>query len=122
MAATPHPLPAISSAQVSGRGWLRSSLAEIRAVIGAWRRRYRYQRELERLMSSGTHLIEDIGLVRKHADREVAKPFWRPQVSTAGLGPVAALQLRRQIRIGRLGRSPREFLSSGGFVISAPHL
>jgi uncharacterized protein YjiS (DUF1127 family) len=78
MTATPRPLPAISSAQVSGRGWLRSSLAEIRAVLDAWRRRYRYRRELERLMRSGTHLIEDIGQLRRHADREVAKPFWRP--------------------------------------------
>jgi uncharacterized protein YjiS (DUF1127 family) len=28
-------------------------------------------------MSSAPHLIEDIGLSREHAAREVAKPFWR---------------------------------------------
>jgi uncharacterized protein YjiS (DUF1127 family) len=78
MTASPHPLSAVSSAPVSGRGRLRSRLAQIRAVLGAWHRRYRYRRELERLMGSGPHLIEDIGLLRRHAEREVAKPFWRP--------------------------------------------
>jgi uncharacterized protein YjiS (DUF1127 family) len=73
-----HPLRSASSTQVFGRGWLPPRLAEIRAVLRAWRRRYRYPRELARLMSSGPHLIEDIGLSRTHADREVAKPFWRP--------------------------------------------
>jgi uncharacterized protein YjiS (DUF1127 family) len=53
-------------------------LAEIRAVIGAWRQRYRYRRELQRLIKTGPHLIDDIGLWRTHADREAAKPFWRP--------------------------------------------
>ena len=60
------------------RGALASSLAEIPAVLEAWRRRYRYRRELKRLMNSGAHLIEDIGLSLRHADREAAKPFWRP--------------------------------------------
>ena len=50
---------------------------ELRAVIGAWRQRHRYRRELRRLMSSGPHLIADIGLSRTHAEREAAKPFWR---------------------------------------------
>ena len=71
----PRPIP---SAPVSRRGAFLSGLAEIAAVLGAWRQRYRYRRELERLMSSGLHLIEDIGLSRAHAEREVAKPFWRP--------------------------------------------
>jgi uncharacterized protein YjiS (DUF1127 family) len=66
-----------SSAERSLRGRLLSSLAEIAAVLGAWRRCCRYRRELERLMRSGPHLIEDIGLSRKHAEREAAKPFWR---------------------------------------------
>jgi uncharacterized protein YjiS (DUF1127 family) len=63
---------------VTRHGSLESSLAEITVVLGAWRRRYRYRRELRRLISSGAHLIEDIGLSRAHAEREVAKPFWRP--------------------------------------------
>jgi uncharacterized protein YjiS (DUF1127 family) len=71
-------LRSVWSGHKPGRGWVLSSLADIGRVFGAWRRRYRYRRELERLMSSGPHLIEDIGLLRKHADREVARPFWRP--------------------------------------------
>jgi uncharacterized protein YjiS (DUF1127 family) len=63
--------------QLPGRSLL-STLAGIGAVLGAWRRRSRYRRELARLMKSGPHLIEDIGLLRKHAEREAAKPFWRP--------------------------------------------
>ncbi len=47
-------------------------------VLRVWRRRSRYRRELARLMRSGPHLIDDIGLLRAHAEREVAKPFWRP--------------------------------------------
>jgi uncharacterized protein YjiS (DUF1127 family) len=58
--------------------WLLWHLAEIRAVTGAWRQRYRYRRELQRLIKTGPHLIDDIGLWRTHADREAAKPFWRP--------------------------------------------
>ena len=71
------PPRSVPSAQVFRRGALASSLAEITAVVGAWRQRYRYRGELRRLMSSGSHLIEDIGLSRAHAEREMAKPFWR---------------------------------------------
>jgi uncharacterized protein YjiS (DUF1127 family) len=66
------------SVPVSRRGSLVSSLAELTAVLGAWRQRYRYRRELARLMRTGLHLVVDIGLSREHAAREVAKPFWRP--------------------------------------------
>ena len=62
--------------QLLGRRLL-SRLAEIRSVTGTWRQRRRYRRELQRLMSTGPHLIEDIGLSRTHAEREAAKPFWR---------------------------------------------
>jgi uncharacterized protein YjiS (DUF1127 family) len=74
----PHPAQSLASAWVSTRGWLLFSLAEGRELIRASRQRYRYRCELLRLMRSGPHLIEDIGLSRKHAEREVAKPFWRP--------------------------------------------
>jgi uncharacterized protein YjiS (DUF1127 family) len=77
MPAPAHPLRSASSAQVFGRGWLRLRLAKCKAVLESWRLRYRYRRELERLMRSAPHLIEDIGLRNKHAAREVAKPFWR---------------------------------------------
>jgi uncharacterized protein YjiS (DUF1127 family) len=76
--ATWHPPRSISSARFTARGWLLSNLTEGRAVLETWRRRYRYRRELERLMGSGPHLIEDIGLPQTHANREVAQPFWRP--------------------------------------------
>jgi uncharacterized protein YjiS (DUF1127 family) len=78
MTAPAHPLRSASSAQASGRGWFLPRVVEIGAVLDAWRLRYRDRRELERLMRSAPHLIEDIGLSREHADREVAKPFWRP--------------------------------------------
>jgi uncharacterized protein YjiS (DUF1127 family) len=53
-------------------------LAEVGAALALWRRRSRYRRDLARLRRSGPHLIEDIGLLREHADREAAKPFWQP--------------------------------------------
>jgi len=53
-------------------------LAEVEAALTLWRRRSRYRRDLARLRRSGPHLIEDIGLLREHADREAAKPFWQP--------------------------------------------
>jgi uncharacterized protein YjiS (DUF1127 family) len=57
---------------------LRWRCAESRALLELWRQRYRYRRELERLLRSGPHLIDDIGLVRAHAEREAGEPFWRP--------------------------------------------
>jgi uncharacterized protein YjiS (DUF1127 family) len=53
-------------------------LAEVGAALALWRQRTRYRRDLARLRRSGPHLIEDIGLLRAHADREAAKPFWQP--------------------------------------------
>jgi uncharacterized protein YjiS (DUF1127 family) len=73
-----RPARSVLSTPVSRRGSFLSSLTEITVILGAWRQRYRYRRELSRLMSSGPHLIEDIGLSRAHADQEAAKPFWRP--------------------------------------------
>jgi uncharacterized protein YjiS (DUF1127 family) len=75
---TGHPLRSASSALVCRRGSVVSSLAELTAVLGAWHQRYRYRRELARVMRSGLHLIVDIGLSREQAAREVAKPFWCP--------------------------------------------
>jgi uncharacterized protein YjiS (DUF1127 family) len=53
-------------------------LAKVGAALALWRRRSRYRRDLARLRRSGPHLIEDIGLLREHVDREAAKPFWQP--------------------------------------------
>jgi uncharacterized protein YjiS (DUF1127 family) len=70
----PYPLPVVAAAS----RWLLWRLAEGRTLLGLWRQRCRYRRDLLRLMRSGPHLVEDIGLLYKHAEREVAKPFWRP--------------------------------------------
>ena len=39
--------------------------------------RYRYRRELRRLLRVSPHMIEDIGLSREQARREAKKPFWQ---------------------------------------------
>jgi uncharacterized protein YjiS (DUF1127 family) len=65
-----------SSALIARRGG-PSPLVESLAILAGWRRRHRYRRELARLIRAGSHLIEDIGLVRAHAERAAAKPFWR---------------------------------------------
>jgi uncharacterized protein YjiS (DUF1127 family) len=78
MRAARPPAQYVSSGQVLGRRWLQPGLAEIGAVLRAWQRRYRYRRELARLIGSGPHLIEDVGLSPEQAERELAKPFWRP--------------------------------------------
>jgi uncharacterized protein YjiS (DUF1127 family) len=61
----------------AGRRPVALAFGRVLEILEAWRRRYHYRRELERLMRSGPHLIEDIGLIRRHAERDVAKPFWR---------------------------------------------
>jgi uncharacterized protein YjiS (DUF1127 family) len=72
-----RPPPSVPFALVLARGLLFWSLAESLAILGAWRRRHRYRRELARLLGAGPHLVEDIGLLREHGEREAAKPFWR---------------------------------------------
>jgi uncharacterized protein YjiS (DUF1127 family) len=70
-------LPIVAAAPAARRHWLLARLAGACALLRLWRERQRSRRELARLMRSGPHLIEDIGLMRVHADREAAKPFWR---------------------------------------------
>jgi uncharacterized protein YjiS (DUF1127 family) len=72
-----HALPAAPPA-LPGRSRLRAGLAAAGAVIAAWRQRHRYRCDLRRLLRSGPHLIDDIGLTRSDAEREAAKPIWRP--------------------------------------------
>jgi uncharacterized protein YjiS (DUF1127 family) len=74
---TVGPHPALAAVAGAGR-WLRWRLADGRAVLARWRQRQRYRREIARLIRSGPHLIDDIGLRRDDAERELAKPFWRP--------------------------------------------
>jgi uncharacterized protein YjiS (DUF1127 family) len=56
----------------------RRGCAAGRAVLALWRQRSRYRRDLRRRMRSRPHLIEDIGLLPRDAEREADKPFWRP--------------------------------------------
>ena len=71
-----HDLRPSPSALIALRG-LSSPLADSLAILAGWQRRRRYRRELARLIGTGPHLIENIGLLRAHAEREAAKPFWR---------------------------------------------
>jgi uncharacterized protein YjiS (DUF1127 family) len=46
-------------------------------LVAAWRRRAEYRRELRRLLILGPHLVEDVGLLPVHAQREAEKSFWQ---------------------------------------------
>ena len=63
---------ALTHAPASGR-----SAADFCGLLTEWRRRRRYRAELRRLLSTGPHLLEDIGLTAAGAAREAALPFWR---------------------------------------------
>jgi uncharacterized protein YjiS (DUF1127 family) len=62
---------------VASRHRLAASLASAARTLRLWLRRYRYRRDLKRILQSAPHLIEDMGLMRIHAEREARKPFWR---------------------------------------------
>jgi uncharacterized protein YjiS (DUF1127 family) len=64
-------VPALSAPQsyvrrMTYQRWLR--------VIGAWVERSRQRHALADL---DAHLLDDIGVTRSEAAREIAKPFWR---------------------------------------------
>lgn len=52
-------------------------LATLRNIIATWNQRKRFRRDLERMSKANPHLIEDIGLTRRQAEAEIAKPFWQ---------------------------------------------
>jgi uncharacterized protein YjiS (DUF1127 family) len=54
------------------------SRAGRRSPIDVWRLRIHFRMHLKRLILLDAGLIEDIGLTRQEAEREAAKPFWRP--------------------------------------------
>ena len=60
---------------------LRSALIELRqgpaAALCAWRARRHYRCELRRLLTTGQHLIADIGITLEEASDEVGRSFWR---------------------------------------------
>ena len=51
-----------------------ASLAQLLDLLRLWRQRHRQRQALARL---DEHLLRDIGLDRRLALREAAKPFWQ---------------------------------------------
>lgn len=49
-------------------------IADAIDAVGIWRSRMRLRRQLAHL---DDHLLDDIGLNRRLADKEAGKPFWR---------------------------------------------
>lgn len=64
--ATPDPEPR----RYSGFGMLAG-------LIEAWEERARFRWDLEQMVKANPHLIDDIGLTRRQAEAEIAKPFWQ---------------------------------------------
>ena len=63
-----NPLPANATT--------RSSLLSHISDISEWGKRFRYRRELARLIDTGPHLIRDMGLGIDEALHEISKPFY----------------------------------------------
>lgn len=56
----------------------RYGLATLHSMISAWREQNRFRWDLKRILEANPHLIEDIGLTKRHAEEEIAKlPFWQ---------------------------------------------
>jgi len=53
------------------------SLATLRSMIATWRERTRVRKALAQMSRANPHLIDDIGLTRRQAEAEIAKPFWQ---------------------------------------------
>jgi len=51
-------------------------LAALRSLVATWRERIRLRRALARMAKANPYLIDDIGLTRREAEAEIAKPFW----------------------------------------------
>jgi uncharacterized protein YjiS (DUF1127 family) len=52
------------------------SLRGLPGLVAAWRERIRLRRALARMAKANPYLIDDIGLTRREAEAEIAKPFW----------------------------------------------
>ena len=46
-------------------------------LFRAWCKRWRYRRELARLLIIGPYMISDIGMTHDQAVAEMDRPFWR---------------------------------------------
>ncbi|MDX3924927.1 MAG: DUF1127 domain-containing protein [Shinella sp.] len=62
--------------QAERTGTLRR-LATLRSIAAIWDERKRFRRELERKSKDDPHLLDDIGLTRRWAEAEIARPFRR---------------------------------------------
>ena len=78
LGSAPHqagwPGPPVGPAEASRR---HHSLASLRSMIATWRERIRVRRQLEQMSKANPYLIDDIGLTRRQAEAEIAKPFWQ---------------------------------------------
>jgi uncharacterized protein YjiS (DUF1127 family) len=52
---------------------LNTLMTKFRFQINVWREVSQQRREIKKLSD---HLLDDIGLTRIHADRQVNRPFW----------------------------------------------
>jgi uncharacterized protein YjiS (DUF1127 family) len=52
-------------------------LATQRSMIATWRERIRVRKALAQMSKANPYLIDDIGLTRRQAEAEIAKPFWQ---------------------------------------------
>ena len=77
LASAPHqtarPGTPVGPAEVSRR---RYSPATLRSIVATWRERIRFRWELEQMAKDNPHLIDDIGLTKRQAEEEIARPFW----------------------------------------------
>lgn len=55
----------------------RRHLATLRSMIASVGERMRFRWELKQKLKDNPHLIDDIGLTRRQAEAEIAKPFWQ---------------------------------------------
>lgn len=51
--------------------------ATLQSIFTTWEERRRFRRDLEQMSRDSPHLIGDIGLTRRQAEAEIAKPFWQ---------------------------------------------
>ena len=55
----------------------RHGLQALRGMLATWRRRLCFRRQLAYMVKVTPHLIDDIGMTRRQAEAEIAKPFWQ---------------------------------------------
>lgn len=52
-------------------------LRALRGIVATWEERVRFRWDLAQMLKANRHLIADIGLTKKQAEAEIAKPFWK---------------------------------------------